>query len=29
LPEGAEVIPRSRITLAPRGGMPMIVTARG
>lgn len=28
LPEGAEVAPRSRITLAPRGGMAMIVTPR-
>lgn len=28
LPEGAEVVPRSRITLAPRDGMAMVVTPR-
>jgi cytochrome P450 len=28
LPEGAKIAPRSRITLAPRGGMKMIVTPR-
>lgn len=29
LPAGAAVVPRSRITLAPRDGMPMLVTRRG
>jgi cytochrome P450 len=29
LPPGVEVVPRSRITLAPRDGMPMVVTPRG